>query len=457
VATDDTVKKDSNSYKQLVKEAQAILAERAIDFVSATQELGGSSKLGINLNAFFATGTTFQPNSRLSYYSIDSSGQIQTLTYDPIKGGGARFYDLDGDDQPDFVHLSLIDGGYGDKDGVANRKIDDPSTPASVQLNPTLTAVSSRTITAQDPANSTAPASLILKASLKTRSSTANQIGYVVLQPDELTYADSLLADIDAIRSRARTLYTSLEDSDIVIPSGIDFSREFLLINGQSLRFFEVKDASLEQLSGSRDPRLNFFSHKHPSASTQALKLTSPDGIELTLELLSTQQGINALIAQEQALAPVLDLTGFKGNQQLVGTLVMGREADLDSVIGFYRVADIQGRVLDQSGNLVRPGDLRYKDAALLSQNRVDALTGLTVADNKTATRAVALSETGYLAPFMQVQSNTFFAFAAANTDGYAHFKMLGTNLFGAEDLLGGGDQDHDDLVFGFSFNQVAA
>jgi hypothetical protein len=85
----------------------------------------------------------------------------------------------------------------------------------------------------------------------------------------------------------------------------------------------------------------------------------------------------------------------------------------------------------------------------------LDALAGLTLGDNQTSSRSIELSETGYLAPFMQVQNNTFFAFADANTDGYGHFKMLGTNLFGAEDLLGGGDRDHDDRVFGFTFSQV--
>jgi hypothetical protein len=134
----------------------------------------------------------------------------------------------------------------------------------------------------------------------------------------------------------------------------------------------------------------------------------------------------------------------------------MGREAALDSVIGLYRVVDIQGTVRDQNGNLLRPGDLGYKDAALLSQNRVDALTGLTLADNQTSSRAIELSESAYLAPFMQVQNHTFFAFADANTDRYSHFKILGNNLFGAEDLLGGGDGDHDDRVFGFSFSRIA-
>ena len=56
------------------------------------------------------------------------------------------------------------------------------------------------------------------------------------------------------------------------------------------------------------------------------------------------------------------------------------------------------------------------------------------------------------------MQSNevdTFFAFAAANSDGLEHFKYLGDNLFCFEDSLGGGDLDYDDLIIGFSFDPL--
>ena len=49
------------------------------------------------------------------------------------------------------------------------------------------------------------------------------------------------------------------------------------------------------------------------------------------------------------------------------------------------------------------------------------------------------------------MEGNTFFAFADANTDGISHFRSLGSNLFGLEDQLGGGDLDYDDHIVGFS------
>ena len=50
------------------------------------------------------------------------------------------------------------------------------------------------------------------------------------------------------------------------------------------------------------------------------------------------------------------------------------------------------------------------------------------------------------------MNGNTFFAYGDANGDGISHFRSLGNNLFGLEDLYGGGDLDYDDLVIIFNF-----
>ena len=44
---------------------------------------------------------------------------------------------------------------------------------------------------------------------------------------------------------------------------------------------------------------------------------------------------------------------------------------------------------------------------------------------------------------------DTYFAFTAANPDLISHFKVLGTNVIGLEDISGGGDKDFDDVVIG--------
>ena len=55
------------------------------------------------------------------------------------------------------------------------------------------------------------------------------------------------------------------------------------------------------------------------------------------------------------------------------------------------------------------------------------------------------------------VNGATYFAFADVGSDKLNHFKVLGVNLFGFEDMGGLGDRDYDDLVIGFRFTSMAA
>ena len=277
----------------------------------------------------------------------------------------------------------------------------------------------------------------------------------MVLEANELASADTLLADLAAIRSRSQTLFSTLESTDVTLAAGTMFDREILLVNGQSVRFFEVVDASLDALTSASDARLRFFTPDAPASSNRSVSFSSATGVNVALDLLDTDQVLDALIGQEQGLAPVLDFTAFSSAQSVQGTLVLSREADFDAITGFYRALDARGTVRDAAGNLVRPGEANYRNAALRADNFVTELQDLRVGDNQSSVTAVTISESSFLAPFAQVRGQTFFAYAGANSDGISHFRTLGTNLFGLEDMVGGGDLDFDDLVIGFSFNQI--
>jgi hypothetical protein len=243
-----------------------------------------------------------------------------------------------------------------------------------------------------------------------------------------------------------------LENNDVTLPDGIAFESEILLVNGQSAMFFEIADATLDSLFSASDARIRFLN------GNSAGEFSSISGVRFRLSLSNTDPGLSSLIGQEQGLAPILDFTAFGGGQAVRGTLVMGREASYDSVTGFYRVVDRQGSVLDANGNLLTPGIASvddYRRAALNSSNLVDELTGLRIENRQTSRREIVIRESTYLAPYATVNGNTFFAFVAANIDNFAHFRVLGNNFFGFEDLLGGGDKDLDDQVLGFTFTQV--
>ena len=140
----------------------------------------------------------------------------------------------------------------------------------------------------------------------------------------------------------------------------------------------------------------------------------------------------------------------------------ISREASLNSTLRFYTVLDSSGTVVDPlvSGGTLRPSDgARYRAAALSSTNLVST-TGSSSATSNGATVAFSFSADGgkLYAPVLSLAngSDSWFAFGAANSDGLEHLTRLGANVFGCEDLKGGGDRDFDDLIVRFTVAQSA-
>jgi len=327
----------------------------------------------------------------------------------------------------------------------------------------TLTKADSTTLRVADTTNQVAPINFVLKASLKQRTTTVNQIGYVVLESNEAGAGTSL--SLAAIKTRAQTLFSPLAAGDATLALARDTTRfqsqrEILLVNGQSVRFFEVSNGTIDSVLDSNDARLRFFSMGEITSQTvgnemtQQSLLSSTTGVQIQLDLLASDQGLNALIGQEQGIAAVLDFSGFSGSETVIASLVMAREASYDSVTGFYRTLDTQGSVRDALGAILHPGDSGYTAAARL--NLVAGLSSMTIANRQSTTTSLSLSESSFLAPMATVNGATYFAFADASSDQLNHFRVLGTNLFGLEDLAGLGDRDYNDLVFGFNFTMAS-
>ena len=140
----------------------------------------------------------------------------------------------------------------------------------------------------------------------------------------------------------------------------------------------------------------------------------------------------------------------------------ISREASLNSTLRFYTVLDSAGTVVDPliSGGTLRPSDgVRYRAAALSSTNLVST-TGSSIATSNGATVAFSFSADGgkLYAPVLSLDngSDSWFAFGSANSDGLEHLTSFGANVFGCEDLKGGGDRDFDDLIVRFSVAQSA-
>ncbi len=449
-----------------------VLNKTAVDFTVAADSSGRSklfldlTQVGDDLQISETNGKEIKrkANTQLVYYGIDANGTLSPLTYNPSQRAGARFYDIGGDGIADFVSLIFVDGGMGDTGPKGDGKIHDPSTAGVVNLvDVVLTATDQQTLQAASKTNTTAPASLVLSAKVLGRAATVNQVGYVVLDSTDTLSFDSIFADISLLKSRSQVLFSTLKSSN-VLASEASLSRDILLVNGQSIRFFEVSNGTLDQLSSTRDGRLSILSNGGFSGDSRSVNVFSGSGSSFSLSLVDGDQGLNALINQEQGLAPVLDFTSFTADQVVNGTLLMAREASFDSVTGFYRTQDLNGTVwIDPSNHAmgtITPGQVGFTAAdygAAALKNMVDSLSGLQVANLQVNSRVISLTESTYLAPIAQVNGNTFVAFAQGNQDGIGHFVTLGNGTFGLEDLYGGGDRDFNDVEFGFAFKSITS
>jgi hypothetical protein len=164
----------------------------------------------------------------------------------------------------------------------------------------------------------------------------------------------------------------------------------------------------------------------------------------------------------------LLDLRELTGEVNVEVSLF--REAGYDNTVGFYAV-DPSGQVVDPltglavSGPAHREADLfeiaanaqDYQQKAL--QYRTDI--ALSVENQAVFTQTSQLLGGFIYAPFI-VQNGSFeqfsdsdlsndpsvfFPYLGVNSDKVDHIRLLGNNLWGFEDLTGGGDRDYNDMI----------
>ncbi len=139
------------------------------------------------------------------------------------------------------------------------------------------------------------------------------------------------------------------------------------------------------------------------------------------------------------------NLTGQTANVEFT----LYREAAYDNLIGFYVADPLTGAV---NGILPTGDRMAYAKAAF--DNAVATFN----APVNQSTLDITLQNLAFgnlIMPFIisnsatpnSDYSNMFFPFLSLNEDGADHIRLLGSGVFGFEDLPGGGDQDFDDII----------
>ena len=184
--------------------------------------------------------------------------------------------------------------------------------------------------------------------------------------------------------------------------------------------------------------------------------LKSSDNLTINLSQLNTDLGIEQFVMKEQSRAPIFDFRDLD-EQQITGTIEISREADFNTTLGFYKILDTEGTVLDPLTNeLITTSHAEYDSYALSDDNKVSFGSNhlestFYVEDDSTTLFDITIEDFELIAPYATVigeggKERTYFAFDGVNSarhgSNMSHFKVFGDNTLGIEDTIGGGDND---------------
>ncbi|MCX5966535.1 MAG: PA14 domain-containing protein [Cyanobacteria bacterium] len=441
------------------------LGDRQLDFelrlqpssdeLSAVNQLENPRVL-VGLNSLGLPQRT--ADAAFNYY-VDIDQTPTPFLYDANSRTGARLFNL-GSGLAPVLELSYRDDRRGDGNpdpGV----IEDSGAVAEL--------VQAQQFKVTDQANvfsvgasidaDTRSAAVFLSTDVVSLASTSNQVGYLLLQDNEIWDPTSLT--LGQLLERIQYIAGSLENSDLpTLGSAMKFQRELQFSTSDRFVFLEVVDRTLADLGpssasvASQGERILTLESRLMSPKDGLLLESPKSGLKLQLKLQNAEPGLPAFLARQQSQAPVLDFTGL-GGMSVAGSLQMSREAGYNATVGFYQVRDVSGAVTDPlTGTILHPADDGYQQAALHRSNLLAPLSDLSTENHGGFSRELSISADGFFAPYVVVDtgngSHTYFAFAEANADLLQHVQMAGDNTFVLEDLFGGGDRDFDDSIVSF-------
>ncbi len=319
---------------------------------------------------------------------------------------------------------------------------------------------------------------LSIQAVSQKQTNKVNEIGFFNV--------DDRDAKIDGIKpGEAGYIKAAIERSKSILTTlGGDFfnteKQEIGLDPNKIYQFFEIENGSLAEVKQKLDKGetpTNIRLSKLDANGNSPIKITgnsiqsgynvSINNDELVLKVTKLD-GIlpNRLIGsdnQGKIEGRTIDLTKYK-DQSLTVDITTKSDAVYQSQIGFYPVKDAAGTIELADGTTVKPGDVNYAMVAVknaiantgLQANRIDSKTNQPIAGGQIYAPVVVAQ--GTINDFINKTSNNtqaYFNYVSANTDKVDHFRQIGANTFGVEDMYGGGDRDFNDLVIQMNIKNV--
>lgn len=313
---------------------------------------------------------------------------------------------------------------------------------------------------------------------IERNASFVNEIGVFIVNDGQGTIIDAQTgtsiaprqpAYLQAALTQGQIIFSALADQTFPQLSAV---RQLTFNSGDRLQFYLVQNGTTDQvltdLAAGQTPTNVFFATTSSNVDNfdhleianlgnNQFELAWEDilaggdadfnDLRLTVELTNQPPTLGT---NPQGTRELIDL-----QDSLVGTTVstqfiVNREAAFSNSFGFYVIDDLSGSV-----GGIKPNEVGYAAAAIAQQ--VDLTVGLP--GGKLLAPFIVANGTvqDFLAqnPDNQGSGNVtaYFAFGQANPDSLDHVRLLGDNIFGFEDLFGGGDNDFDDLVVEAKFS----
>ncbi len=197
------------------------------------------------------------------------------------------------------------------------------------------------------------------------------------------------------------------------------------------------------------------------------LTANTSSGLVLNVVKLDTTAQANQIGTKSQGLQQgrTIDLTDYAGRTLKVD-LTSTSDASYSNQIGFYVVEDSIGTIRLSNSITLKPGDVNYAVEAIrnavLQAGKTDRILGQDLAGGKIYAPVVVAQ--GSLTDFVTKNPtngggandiHAYFNYIGANPDKLDHFRLMGNNTFGVEDMYGGGDKDFNDLVVSLNVRTV--
>jgi Calx-beta domain/Domain of unknown function (DUF4114) len=266
---------------------------------------------------------------------------------------------------------------------------------------------------------------------------------------------------------RAESIFSSLGNSDFDKRNDSNSARYLNITPGKKVEFLEIIGDTLDAvksdlLAGKSTAKVVFSIAEANPDKANLVKFTATPSensyaigfkdLVLKVETLD-KVGIPIGTALQGKLeGQVIDLRDQ--NSIIFDTKTIG-DAGYKNYIALYEVEDEKGTL----ANGLKPGDEGYAEAAirgavLKTRFTSQADTSLSAAGGKILAPVVVAN--GTFEDFLNRNPtnkadgpiHAYFNFIGANTDKVDHFRLLGDNKFGVEDIYGGGDRDFNDLIF---------